>query len=722
MDSLQGETNSSQQLLQKQLELQQILIDISSKYINMNLDDLEKNVLLSLEQLGHFVEADRAYIFEYNFVDYTASNTYEWCAEGITPEIDNLQGMPMEYIPHWVEKHQKREIFGVPEIDELPEGPLKDILLPQGIKTLITFPMLYNQELLGFVGFDWVKEVHQYSETELKLLLVYAEMLVNIKKRSQLEVNLIKAKEEAEAANKSKSEFLANMSHEIRTPLNGVIGFTDLLINTSLTYEQRQYVQSANSSAHILLGIINDILDFSKIEAGKLELEEVEIDLLDLVEETADIVKYNTNKKNIEFLLNIQVDLPRFIYVDPIRLKQILVNLLSNAIKFTEQGEVELSVSFEQTDPENKEGIFTFTIRDTGIGISEAQQEKLFKSFSQADSSTTRKFGGTGLGLVISQMLAEKMGSSIQLSSEFGKGSIFSISLTKSYQDLLPMEKREFDSLKKILILDDNQNNRNILENILKHWNIGTTSVENGIAALTLLAGNQDFDVMIVDYHMPYMDGLSTIREINRFFHEHPDRKKPKTILYSSADDDTIEMQVKELKIDALLLKPAKISELFHTLNNLSRKPLEDVVGDQAAQTSIPNPPENDNKIRILIAEDVPLNMLLVKTIVKNHYPEAIIVESQNGQEALNKYHSEHFDLIFMDVQMPLMDGFEATKKIRLHEKTHGGDIPIVALTAGALPTEKEKCMEAGMDHFLTKPIDKVKLAEVMERILKSKR
>ncbi|MDX5479786.1 MAG: response regulator, partial [Cyclobacteriaceae bacterium] len=373
-----------------------------------------------------------------------------------------------------------------------------------------------------------------------------------------------------------------------------------------------------------------------------------------------------------------------------------------NAIKFTEQGEVELSVSFEQTDPENKEGIFTFTIRDTGIGISEAQQEKLFKSFSQADSSTTRKFGGTGLGLVISQMLAEKMGSSIQLSSEFGKGSIFSISLTKSYQDLLPMEKREFDSLKKILILDDNQNNRNILENILKHWNIGTTSVENGIAALTLLAGNQDFDVMIVDYHMPYMDGLSTIREINRFFHEHPDRKKPKTILYSSADDDTIEMQVKELKIDALLLKPAKISELFHTLNNLSRKPLEDVVGDQAAQTSIPNPPENDNKIRILIAEDVPLNMLLVKTIVKNHYPEAIIVESQNGQEALNKYHSEHFDLIFMDVQMPLMDGFEATKKIRLHEKTHGGDIPIVALTAGALPTEKEKCMGAGMDHFLT--------------------
>lgn len=722
MDKTQQAAKSIQQPLQKQLELQQILIDISSKYINMNLVDLEKNVLLSLEQLGHFVEADRAYIFEYNFTDQTASNTYEWCAEGITPEIDNLQGMPMEYIPHWVEKHQKREIFGVPEVEALPEGPLKDILLPQEIKTLITFPMLYNKELLGFVGFDWVKEVHQYSETELQLLLVYAEMLVNIKKRSQLEINLIKAKEEAEAANKSKSEFLANMSHEIRTPLNGVIGFTDLLINTSLTYEQRQYVQSANSSAHILLGIINDILDFSKIEAGKLEIEEVETDILDLVEQTADIVKYNTTKKNIEFLLNIQVDLPRFIHVDQIRLKQILVNLLSNAIKFTEQGEVELSVSFEQTDLENKEGIFTFSIRDTGIGISEAQQAKLFKSFSQADSSTTRKFGGTGLGLVISQMLAEKMGASIQLSSEIGKGSVFFISLKRSYHDLLPTEKREFDSLKKILIIDDNQNNRNILENILKHWNIETTSVDNGIAALTLLAGKQDFDVMIVDYHMPYMDGLSTIREINRFFHEHPERKKPKAILYSSADDDTIEMQVKELKVDALLLKPAKISELFHTLNNLSTKPLEEVVEDSGAQTIQPELPVENKKIRVLIAEDVPLNMLLVKTIIKNNYPEAVIVESQNGEEALKKYLSEHLDLIFMDVQMPLMDGFQATRGIRIHETKNGGHIPIVALTAGALPTEKEKCMEAGMDHFLTKPIDKLKLAEVMERILKSKR
>lgn len=345
---------ASQKTIEKQLKLQQIMIDISSTYINMDIKDLEKNIQHSLEQLAQFVEADRAYIFVYDHENQIGVNTYEWCAEGISPEIENLQEVPMEYMPHWVEKHLNREIFGVPDIDTLDDEVLREIIEPQGIKTMITFPMLHGSDLMGFVGFDWVKEKHQYSEVEQQILLIYAEMLVNVKKRAELERSLIKAKEEAEAANKSKSEFLANMSHEIRTPLNGVIGFTDLLINTDLNNEQLQYVTSANTSAHSLLGIINDILDFSKIEAGKLELEEVETDLIELAEQTADIVKYNTAKKNIEFLLNIQVDIPRYIIVDQIRLKQILVNLLSNAIKFTEKGEVELNIGYEPVD--EKEG------------------------------------------------------------------------------------------------------------------------------------------------------------------------------------------------------------------------------------------------------------------------------------------------------------------------------------------------------------------------------
>jgi signal transduction histidine kinase/CheY-like chemotaxis protein len=704
--------------LQKQLELQQILIDISSKYINMDLLELEKNVQQSLEQLSHFVGADRAYIFEYNFEDGTASNTYEWCTEGVSPEIENLQGLPMEYIPHWVEKHQRREIFGVPVVEELEEGPLKDILLPQDIKTLVTFPMLFKKELLGFVGFDWVKGVHPYTETELQLLLVYAEMLVNIKKRSILERNILKAKEEAEAANKSKSEFLANMSHEIRTPLNGVIGFTDLLINTELSSEQLQYVQSANTSAHILLGIINDILDFSKIEAGKLELEEVETNLIELAEQTADIVKYNTAKKNIEFLLNVQIDIPKYVILDQIRIKQILVNLLSNAIKFTEKGEVELSISFEETDPVNQEGIFTFSIRDTGIGITEMQQAKLFKSFTQADSSTTRKFGGTGLGLVISQMLAEKMGSTITLESELNKGSVFSFSIKRMFKRTSSIEYNGLINIERILIIDDNKNNRTILEHILAHWNIKTESVDNAISALTLLDKDPHFEVLIVDYHMPFVDGITTIAEIKKLFAEKQHGDLPKIILYSSADDARLESSIIELKIDAKLVKPAKISELFYSLNKISNHPSTEAIqgrGNKGNEKSA-----NSEGIKILIAEDVSLNMLLLKTIIKSYYPDSIIIECSNGKEAVDMFEKTRPDLVFMDVQMPVMDGFEATFQIRNIGKEEGIYVPIIALTAGALHTEREKCLQAGMDHFLTKPIDKEKLLEVMERVLKS--
>ncbi|MFD2203709.1 response regulator [Shivajiella indica] len=704
--------------LKKQLELQQILIDISSKYINMDLKELENNVQKSLAQLSHFVEADRAYIFEYNFEDMTASNTYEWCAEGVSPEIENLQGLPMEYIPHWVEKHQRREIFGVPVVEELEEGPLKDILIPQDIKTLVTFPMLYKKELLGFVGFDWVKGVHPYSETELQLLLVYAEMLVNIKKRSVLERNLINAKEEAEAANKSKSEFLANMSHEIRTPLNGVIGFTDLLINTELSNEQLQYVQSANTSAHILLGIINDILDFSKIEAGKLELEEVETNLIELAEQTADIVKYNTAKKNIEFLLNIQIDIPKYVILDQIRIKQILVNLLSNAIKFTERGEVELSISFEETDPVKQEGIFTFSIRDTGIGISEEQQAKLFRSFSQADSSTTRKFGGTGLGLVISQMLAEKMGSTINLTSEIDRGSVFSFSIKKSYKRTPSIEYNGLINIEKILIIDDNKNNRTILEHILAHWNIKTQSVDNAISALTLLDKDPHFDVLIVDYHMPFVDGITTISEIKKLFAEKHQVELPKIILYSSADDARLENSIHELKIDAKLVKPAKISELFNCLNKISN--LHTLEISHEKRDTGEGRSTNREGISILIAEDVSLNMLLLRTIIKSYYPDSTVIECANGKEAVEQFQRSRPDLIFMDVQMPVMDGYEATLKIRSIEKQAGFSTPIIALTAGALHTEREKCLEVGMDHFLSKPIDKEKLLEVLERIIKS--
>lgn len=361
-------------------------------------------------------------------------------------------------------------------------------------------------------------------------------------------------------------------------------------------------------------------------------------------------------------------------------------------------------------------------MKDTGIGISEEQKQKLFKSFSQADSSTTRKFGGTGLGLVISQMLAEKMDSQIVLESELGKGSSFSFSLQKAFKTKSEQQAQtEFTNIKKVLIIDDNKNNRTILKDILRHWNIQSETVDNGIAALTLLDEGAEFDIFIVDYHMPFMDGISTIREIKKLIANKELDRQPKIILYSSADDAQLDMHVKELGIDIKLIKPAKTSELFYSLNKLSNNQIKEDLAPNT-RASVTRSGENDRKeLKILIAEDVSLNMLLLKTVIRNYYPEAKIVEAQHGQEAINLYQRESPDLIFMDVQMPIKDGYEATREIRARESQSKTRVPIVALTAGALQSERENCLEAGMDYFLTKPIEKQKLLEVTELILNPK-
>ncbi|WP_209330568.1 response regulator [Lunatimonas salinarum] len=705
--------------IKKQIELQTLMIDISSTYINTNIKDLSHTIKQSLSRISKFVKADRGYVFKYDFLENTLSNTYEWCEEGVTPEIDNLQNVPLDLIPNWVNQHKRNQAFEVPNIDLLDDKPLKAIIEPQGIKTLITIPMIRGSELSGFVGFDWVHEVHRLQDAEKNLLKIFAEMLINLDTKSALERSMIKAKEEAEKSSRAKSEFLANMSHEIRTPLNGVIGFTDLLLNTTLSDVQRQYVQSANSSAYSLLGIINDILDFSKIEAGKLELEEIETDIIELIEQTADIVKFNTSTKNLEFLLNIQVDIPRLMIVDPIRLKQILVNLLSNAIKFTKKGEVELTVSFEVDKEAPTWGFYTFSVRDTGIGISKEQQEKLFKSFSQADSSTTRNFGGTGLGLVISQMLAEKMGSAIHLESELGKGSTFYFTLKMPF---LPEDKasvKEFSSIKKILLIDDNTNNRRILRDVLAHWEITTVEVDNGLSALQLLNQGEEFDVLIVDFQMPFMDGLTTIAEAKKIFAKST-AKKPKILLYSSVDEVQLDKRYQELQIDAKLIKPAKISELFNCLLSLAddkiTTPQESPSTDHFADSHA------EDLLKILVAEDVPLNMILIKTILRSHFPSCQVIEAQNGQEAVDSFILHSPNLIFMDVQMPLKDGYQATKEIRKLEEPTGSPVPIIALTAGALLSEKEACLAAGMNYFMTKPLEKQKILDLVQELIQKEK
>jgi PAS domain S-box-containing protein len=699
-----SDKKKTEEKIQRFVAFQDTLMKIATHFINVPESKAGEAIDMALSLAGKHIEADRVYVFDYLVDQRIMNNTYEWCGEGISPEIANLQNVPMDlFLDNWVHPHERGESVYIHDVFALdPENTLYQVLTPQGIQSILTIPLIYQERLLGFVGFDAVRHKREWSEQDQSHLKVLAELIVNLKMRKEKEAELMQTRQKAEKANEAKSEFLSNMSHEIRTPLSGIYNALYLLYNTSLSPDQQEYVAIANTSIESLSSIVNNILDLAKIESGKIEIQASPFDLEEELYQIAKMEEYSAMEKGLMLLIDMDFSIPRWLIHDRLRLRQILLNLLHNAIKYTEKGFVELATKLVSL--EDDRAIVRFFVKDSGIGIEPEMMPIITDKFVQGDSSGTKRHAGTGLGLAIVKHLVEQFGGTLQIESQVGKGSTFSFAIPISIDSSLPdfaFEKTKGKSLLRVDPIEATSDQpKRFFESL--GMNVASTS------SLALTQVGKNFDFILFESLFSDLDEaeISRLRKNKRFTNAR--------FAVLSREPSTGSTETPSSKgVDAVLHMPTTRGRVYRQLTQNADQ-------QEIVEAPMPESWKDDDfsGLRVLVVDDNRINRQALELILRRS--GFLVTLAQNGYESIDLAGRLEFDLILMDIQMPGLDGYETTRRLRALSNANA-TVPIVAVTANALPGVKERALEAGMNEAIVKPVKPEQIFRLVEYYLNSK-